>query len=470
MDNQDHIFRKIKEEFESSETKAPENLWAGISGHLDAKDSIIDEQVKLSFENLFEPAPARIWEGIDKQLTIDKGWKKVYNYLRLRTFFRRTRRIAAILLLVLFGATVLNNIFHKGGKIRSINHQHQAISKEKELQITFSDDDTTSIPVASEEISSFGSPFVKSNPFSGESSSNLIAHGSALTFKEKNHVNDHVSLHSGEDANPQYGKIKELNQELHQKYKVQDQISNNDSLKDIVIQNDTLKNGITAIDSNLTSINEKENNEIEDNRRNTERKESRFELGMLMGINSTAIINNTTVNSFKETSLVSFVPSFGGNIGIQFVYHINDRHGFASNLTYTSINQQYEIFSSGSLNRELLHFNIIDFQPLYQFSYRQIKRPEKALNIKAGPFFGYITNSKRTVNNTSEPLPYSQFDFGLTLQVGQSIEFNRLILDYGLNMESGLINLNKGVNNLPASIDRTTHLGLGAYLSLRYKL
>jgi hypothetical protein len=136
MDNSDHIERKIKEGFEGANHKAPEGLWSAINDGLGAKTSIIDEKIKSSFEHNDQRAPNTIWIKIDKQLTIDKGWRKVYAYLRLQTYYKWTKRVAALLVFLFLVTAGILDYLSKKESIK-VSQKDNGLSKKEEQQIPF---------------------------------------------------------------------------------------------------------------------------------------------------------------------------------------------------------------------------------------------------------------------------------------------------------------------------------------------
>ena len=497
MDNSDHIARKIKEGFESMDLKAPESFWSEINKKLDNQVNTIDEKVKSSFENTNEQAPKGIWLGIDKQLTIDKGWKKIYKYLQLQTFYKWTKRAAALLFLLFFVVIGLKNSFYKNDKAKLSHSNREFSQKEKQDGTLKNKDNATKTKSTEENKKSYttlntipSAVLLSESDINVQSSVKDRSTPSNSTNFDNNLYND-LSITDGKVENSlsinknaknseaiQYNENDVISLEINSKDGVAENslsdnitttISVSDSLSNFAYNNDSLMNADLPIDSTHNIPVQHNNIEIYENKQNTDVKKTKFELGITTAINSTVIPNNTTTNSFNETSLVAFVPSFGSNIGLQFVYHIHEKHSLVGNLTHSSVSQAYNKFSNGRYNEEKINVSFIRLQPLYQFSYKRFDTSKTAINIKAGPTVGFITKNKRSINDISESMNYNNFDFGLTLQVGQSVDLNKLVLDYGLNLDKGLSNLNKGTSELPASFNKTSHLGVGAYISLRYK-
>lgn len=459
MANSDNnIERKIKEGFEGAKHKAPENLWSAINNRLDGNAAIVDDTVKSSFENKNSVAPTGVWEEIDKQLTIDRGWAKVHTLLQRKTFYKWTKRVAAMLIVLFFVASELNNMFSEKETVKRSKNENKVQLKEK--QETVSQDQQ--VPV--KKTSGMNQSNVGKSP---DLKDYFINSNQSLNNDDIN-KNGILTQLKTENTNFNYG----LNEDV-----LQITTTANGSLNSIA---DTEKHNI--VDS-LNSINlpiKNINSLTSDNQyvdlidfKENIHNETKFEVGLYTVLNSTAILNNATRRALNAKSLVAFNPSFGTNLGLQFVYHFDTKHSLASALMYSNVSQSYNKFSKGNLNEEVLNMNFVRLQTLYQFKYKRHESQKLAINVKAGPYLGYMASSNYSVNDKLITESFNSFkdvDFGVTLQAGQSIDYNKLILDYGLNIDKGITNLNKGTNLVPASFDRTSLLGLGVYVSVRYKL
>jgi hypothetical protein len=489
MDNSDQISRKIKEQFEGIKYKAPEGIWSTINKNLDVQVDSIEEQVKAGFSQLNESAPKVIWESIEKQLTIDKGWIYVHRYLRIQTFYKWTRRFAAFLLMLISVAIGLQYSSNKNQKL-SNNHSELAQKKKQDKsaekqgksgktnlsqEIKNTDDNKKGIPVANVKERSFTSNQTAENiyhPNTDFSNHNpiLVKRENTLLHSLSNSGNTHPNQSNENHQISFSGYIYNLDIVNNLINKDKNLVSGNDSLSDNSCNSDSLLKNISLSELKVDTFKQQNHFNPINVDKKTATKKSKFQIGITTALNLTTVLNNTTRNSFDQKSLVTFVPSFGTNIGIQALCGLREKHSIIGNLTYLTVNQTYKIFSNGQLNKEEINLGFICLQPLYQFSNKRFDTQRTALNIKAGPFLGVATKKKMNINNVTNSLTYTNVDFGLTLQIGQSISFNKLVFDYGLNFDSGLNNLNKGMNNLPASFDKTTHLDLGGYVSFRYKL
>ena len=458
MAKSDHIERKIKEGFEGVEHKAPESVWSAINENLDNNHQGIDEKVKSSFENKDSVAPEGIWEGIEKQLTIDRGWAKVHTLLKRRTFYKWAKRAAAILIFLFFVTPELNNTFSEKESTKLSENKNELQHKEKE-QITSQTEET--------------SPKIASSSKNQSGESNTDDENSSFNTLEQSLINNdthnNVAVTPSKTENPNYqnglskerDKVKSLEEELVSTTPTDEQ--NDSDLLSINMLPIKNVNSLPSENQYLELI------ELKENIIN----ETKFEFGLYTAINSTAIVNNATRRALDAKSLVAFNPSFGTNLGLQFVYHFDTKHSLASALMHSSVNQSYNKFSKGSLNEEVLNVNFVRLQTLYQYKHKRNPSQKSAFTIKVGPYLGYMTASNYTVNDEliAESIEnFNNYDFGVTFQAGHSIELTKLVFDYGLNIDQGITNLNKGSDQVPASFDRTTLLGLGAYVSLRYKL
>lgn len=489
MDNSDHIERKIKEGFEGANHKAPEGLWSAINDGLEIKTSIIDEKVKSSFEHNDQRAPNSIWIKIDKQLTIDKGWRKVYAYLRLQTYYKWTKRAAALLVFLFLVTAGILDYLTKKESIK-VSQKDNGFSKPEGQQIPFKNHNKSIKTVSTEKniVSNKSQAFEtklsnteylrsKNHIPKGATASKLNFDKSMLGDKStigtytiplkissSNGVseNDLISLELNTDGFQDKKSLKDELSTSKQGDKILS-VSVNSTKTNILkdsIDNASLRGDSLSILEMLDLLGIEENQQM---------NKITFEFGLTSAINTTAIINNKTSNSFDEESLTSFIPSIGSTIGLQFVVHLDNRHSLASSITHTGVNQSYNQFDNGRLNEEVINTSFVRMEPLYQFKYNRFGNNNRAINFKVGPYFGLVTRSRYTINKLPTSVAYNNYDFGFTLQFGHNFGFNKFVIDYGLNLDKGLTNLNKGTYEVPASFDKTTSLALGVYLSLRYK-
>lgn len=469
-----NIEQKIKESFESAQHKAPQDLWSIINDGLSDNAIDLDNKVKSSFENNTDKAPEGIWESIDKQLTIDKGWTRVHKLLQRRTFYKWTKRVAAFMIFLFFVTPEYGDRI-SGSKEELNNNTNYFAVKESEPNTSLDLlKDSRTERVNSES----GSDKINNNDFSKEKES--YADNSLLTKFSEPSQSDLINQKEGFPSTKEtisttkkggavstQGVLKSRKNKLENltpEWKGEDK-SRSDFTELSTLATLPIKSvwSLKSFNENLELI------EI-----NTELlKETKIEFGLYTALNSTSIINNATRRAFDAKSLVAYNPSLGSNLGFQFIYHFNANHSLASAVMHAGVRQSYNKYGNGSLNEEVVNLNFIRLQTLYQFKYKRFHTQKSMFNVKVGPYFGIRTKSDFKINNQvqTEALDYfNGYDVGLTLQVGHSVEWSKLMLDYGLNMDKGLTNLYRGTDFVPASFDRTTLLGMGTYVSLRYKL
>lgn len=454
MAESDNIERKIKEGFESVQHKAPENLWSDISKSLHNKSSELDNKVKSSFLRNNANAPEGIWINIDKQLTIDRGWMKVHSLLQRRTFYKWTKRIAAFLIFLFLFAPEVKNGF---SNLESTKLSEKNDRLPKDIQKTASREQDKLA-----EKTLFENLFNESQTNDSDKSLNNQQTNLATIDSEKDDFSlvsnvEKITLTSSYVDKDLYILKTEVT-DYSQGYK--------DDFIDLQSVNSLPLKSLLSLP---LTINQTELVDIV----NKTPRETKFEIGLYTALNSTSIINNATRRAFDAKSLVAYNPSLGSNLGFQFIYHFNANHSLASAVMHAGVRQSYNKYGNGSLNEEVVNLNFIRLQTLYQFKYKRFHTQKSMFNVKVGPYFGFMTKSDFKINNQvqTEALDYfNGYDVGLTLQVGHSVEWSKLILDYGLNMDKGLTNLYRGTDFVPASFDRTTLLGIGTYVSLRYKL
>lgn len=452
----DHIERKIKEGFESVEHKAPESVWSIINENLDNNHQAIDDKVKSSFENKDSVAPEEIWEGIEKQLTIDRGWAKVHTLLQRRTFYKWTKRAAAIFIFLFFVTPELNNTFSEKEGAKLSENKNEFQHKENEQKTPQVEETSPKIASSSKKQTAGINSDEEKNAF------NYL--DQSLNDNKKNSTT--VSQSGTKNVSYQNGLSKDDNAtSLENKIVSRASADEQNNSESFSIGNLPIKsvNHLFIENQHLEFIDVRENIQ----------NDSKFEFGLYTALNTTAIINNATRRALDAKSLIGLNPSFGTNVGLQFVYHFNSKHSLVSALMHSNISQSYNRFSNGSLSEEVFNLNFVRFQALYQYKHKRHLSQKSAFNVKIGPYFGYLASSKQSMNSeiVLESLDYyTDFDMGISLQAGHSIDFKNIVLDYGLNIDQGLSNLNKGKGQLPASFDRTNVLGLGAYVSFRWKL
>jgi len=460
MAKSNNIEQKIKEGFESVEHKAPENLWSNISDGLYGKTAELDNKVKSSFDSSTDRAPEGIWAGIDKQLTIDKGWTKVRSLLQRRTFYKWTKRAAAILIFLFFVTSEygdrffvtkgeLNNntvsIAERDSQANTVNVQNEEFKTERFSKKSSSAKANTTGSPKNEESSVLSVLPAKSNEYLITNKEN----------SEKTYSNRSNRISVGNQ--PKKETLASQTEQNEEKI-------NSDLLNPQVLSHLPIKQ-VRFLEAN------NENLELIDIKVNLP-KETKYELGLFTALNTTALVNNRTKTAFDSRSLVAFNPTIGTNLGLQFVYHFKEKHSVVSNLTYATIHQSYEAYSGGSFIKESTEMNFVRLQAMYQFKYKRFDISKTALNLKLGPYAGLMTGGSYSMDGDVKKKfidDLKNYDFGVTFQIGQSYEFNKFVFDYGINLDKGLANLYKGTEKIPASFDRSTVLGLGGYISFRYK-
>ena len=469
-----NIEQKIKESFESVQHKAPENLWLNINNRLSGNTNELDNKVKSSFETNTDKAPEGIWESIDKQLTIDKGWIRVHKLLQRRTFFKWTKRVAAFIIFLFFVTPEYGDRFSGSREefnnntnyfTAKVTEPNTALNKGKDIRTERFNSESGSDDINNTDFSKKKESYADNNlptKFSEPSQSYLIKQkdGFQLTKEVISTSEKGMAVITQDFSKSRQNKYENLTSEWNSEDKSRSDLTELAVMATLPIKS---VRPLKAFAENLELI--EINIELP--------KETKVEFGLYTALNSTSIINNATRRAFDAKSLVAYNPSLGSNLGFQFVYHFNANHSLASAVMQAGVRQSYNKYSNGSLNEEGINLNFMRLQTLYQFKHKRFHTQKSMFNMKVGPYFGFMTKSDFKINNQvqTEVLDnFNVYDIGLTLQVGHSVEWSKLILDYGLNMDKGLTNLYRGTDFVPASFDRTTLLGIGTYVSLRYKL
>lgn len=447
------IHKKIKDSFEKKQS-APD-LWGDISSKLSSSSESIDEKVKESFNHNKYKVPEKVWSGVNKQLTIDKGWRKVQLYLKRATLFRKLQTAAVfIFLLFLFWTKVPLPETHKTIITDSKLEELLKLKYSQQLLPSLNDTESDDHLIQNKnDVNSDNDSEITEQALSNKKNNSLI---NPKHSKKQNYLAPQKNIQVPHD-------LKYLVASSHTSVK-KNHISDT-SMKYIPINHsfNFERNYIKELVIAKEYIKLPEPS-------HSDRKT--FEVGVFGAMNESVLINNELRVALDPKSLVAFKPELGSQFGAVFVCRFNRKFSFQNMFVHAHFQQAFEKFETGKLITEKADFRFLRVQSLGQFNH-QLKNPNLSVAFKLGPYLSYLYRYKLFVNE--EPVSNTEnmmnrIDVGLTTHVGmeQNIK-NKWVLDYGVNISKGMINLNTSTLKKPASFDPTRSFELGFYMSFRYK-
>ena len=465
MDEEKNIENKIKESFSGLNKSAPTDLWTKLSDKLLISDSDanIDSRIKEGFENYNKSAPTQIWNAVNKQLNIDKVWKKISEELDRRPiiiFWRKMAMVSALLLLLLSGSlyVIKNNDssspfsqqMHETQKnkqtdrkgIRHLSTSSISIDNKKKKILLKSISETSpqtrnvNAKIRNEERNSQKKYFnEKSNIYGGsDSTSNILIKKSKIAFSE--------ALAPTEADSVSFTTLIPINM----------------NLMDSAIASELIPQPLILFDNTLKEppLNKK-----------------RFEVGITYSYNNTWIINNNTRSSFDENSLIQTAAAYAGSYGFIANYGIFKNSAISTEFYINSkYIQKYAEFNDGKFNNKSVEFNYYKFTLLYQFNINQsYKKIPSKYTFKGGIYCASLKSHKQDINQHTLSVTdkYTTTDYGLKCAIGQEKTIkNNIIFGYGLNTEYGLKNIFNGNPQMPKNFNVTQNALIGGYANLKY--
>jgi hypothetical protein len=506
--NNDNLLKHLKIELDAFRSPAPSEIWDGIAHDLDLDTDTIDSQLKSSLQSFSQSAPAFIWSniesdignneiedkdqrsdmlldkklqeaanaklsapetiwyGIEQQLNVDAIWNGMQPKLnKLRSAYIRKRIVKFIsvaALLLLFIRTCSFDTFITKPISVSIPENNQKFSEFNKIKNTPGIDKTlkteeTTVPYLSDNV------LMQNNE----------AKVKEVKFNKKDLeiVSDNVNLQSEKS-------FFIVNNEVQNAELIINNLASEISLpKDD--NNAILFSMVELSVKNAEQLAVKKlvfpEIDIKDHKLN--KKNSfipKYELGLVSVVNSAILINdqNTKKLSHVIRDKVETVPNLSYNFALQVGVQFAEKHSFLAEFWYNSkIRQEYRYNINGKQQHQTVDLNYVKFNLLYRpilFSYGFEKR-----NAIVSGMGLYLANLKHISNNMSAnalvfpTATANEWDTGFSLSIGQEHKIGKsLVLDYGLRNEIGFSSIFKTNKSNP---DKTSHLGLGAYLALRYR-
>lgn len=456
MAEKNNIEGKIKESFEGMSGRAPDSIWKEMNQRLSDVNTI-DQKVKESYKKVEREAPAKVWVGVNKQLNIDRSWKGVKRMLVWRTFWKRTRRVAALaILLLLFG--------WRGYEILVEQPQQQALNHNKQPR-------RANITKKTQE-SSLDKPLQQEDVLQ----SNVSSESSET--KDRDHVsesqNPHINkMEKGFVSESNVNSIPNSQFENYQLELTVNEINRKRiDVEDFNILAEIPRLPIKRIEVGTQTFEIIPLNNLEKfDSLLTQQQFKRFETGIIYSYNLTSLINNETRISYDKRSLIASETSFASEYGFTGSFHFSPKNGItALAFIQSGIKQQYKTYVKGNYTTEERKLNYGKLAITYQRNFhRKIPVVKSKYIVRTGLYYAWLKNESKVFDNVtiSSPSIYTN-DFGLILQAGQEITKSSFSIGYGLNLEYGLKNIYLGEGQTPADFNRTNTFGVGAFMSARY--
>lgn len=437
MDNKGNIENKIKQSFDAMDAKVPEGLWGKINDSLSDIDPLTNK-VKESFEatNNNEDIPESVWDGINQQLNIDKSWLNIKRQLDLRTFYRKSRKYAALLLLLLtFGYGGFKVFKGSDGVEKTAVNQNQIFDQAGIEKITSEKVETQDIK---KSIS------IKES----EEKINL-----KLPPKEK-----YQTANSSKESITNRNPLRVVSSTEEKELEILDAIEISEF-------------PMLSLSSSNTEISKME---IIIKPIATKKFKKGWEIGIISNLDQTWIFNNETRKSFDNESLISSTPGNHLNFGLISTYNISKNHSV--NLLYYNshrISQSFNTYHRGRYISKSLNFNFRKIALSYQYNFLpgNTKLFDYQFNAKGGVFYSSLkeglVSQTESQNEVSEQ--YSN-QFGALFQLGQDLIKEPFTISYGFNLEQGFNNLYVGDLYSPADFNKTNNFNIGGYISLKLKI
>lgn len=442
MDNKGNIENKIKQSFDVMDAKVPEGLWGKINDSLSDFDPLANK-VKESFEatNNEENIPEGVWDGINQQLNIDKSWLNIKRQLDLRTFYRKSRKYAALLLLLLTFGYGGYKIYTDSEEVektafnQNTPNQNQIVNQVKNENITSEKGGTPNINRSNSTKESEG----KTN--------------FELTTKEKNQSTNSIRKPLT-NRNP----LKLASSTEEKELEILNAVDISEFPK---LSLSTSNPGISKMEITLKPITSK-------------KFKKGWEIGIISNLDQTWIFNNETRKSFDNESLISSTPGNHLNFGLISAYNISKKHSV--NLLYYNshkASQSYNTYHRGRYISKSLNFNFRKIALSYQYNFLPGNTQffDYQFNAKGGVFYSSLkeglVSQTESQNEVSEQ--YSN-QFGALFQLGQDLIKEPFTISYGFNLEQGFNNLYVGDLYSPADFNKTNNFNIGGYISLKLKI
>ena len=480
MSKKTDINNKVKDSFDSIRSTAPAGLWEGISEGLDISpaDQALDSKLKESFTDQGVKAPDKVWSNVNRQLNIDKVWKGTLAALIKITLFRRLRRVAALLLLLLLGWGGYSSFDGQrysdsdNSEIKEVADASTPIVGDEDQDIRIND---PGVPVSNgsdlEGQTNTAEPVYSTNEQDSKPEGELTQKGSAVGTKTNFQIsnvngagNDEfmVATASSTPANIESGTVlPEINTPEGLSVETSNAVSV--ALEEMIALDILLNNGAPSWPEPIIKDHQDPANK---------NKLNGIEVGLTYSYNNTWILNNETSAAFDPNSLVSTKATYAGSYGIEASVRLSPNHALTTQVYINSkVKQDYGVYIEGRHTEKRVEVNYMKFTLMYKMTYPQFnKKFNTRYTIQVGPYLAKLKSQSVYYGDELVAISsdYSEKDLGIKLALGQEKTFGRIIVCYGLNGEYGLVNIFTGSGRLTPKFDDTRNANIGGYLSLKY--
>lgn len=517
---------KLREGFELNVQKtAPAFIWDAISNDLpEAKlpaeevDAKLDAKIKASFlDEKPKATPNKVWWAVNRQLNIDKTWKKISTILEVEPVVNDWRRpmlvalASMLLLLALMKACDLDQKIREQDPIlaKQLSHTSTAV----ELNSATDGQNKTSVAeqllktvVKSQQNvlpSSKQHTLVESNvavelgttiPKLGQEQVNAASANTSSTSSQE--VQDEETTSEQEDQTFLLELENLLGQELTSIGtergigSVEDTEESNISEKQNV-DNETVvnKNNPTTLNYNTALVpaiqltSEEAKVEILTvgeppiaSLSNTSKIKGKVEVGAFLAINSTMLLDNDTREGFSEQSLVQNYFGIAANYGLWAAYNFNETSALVGEFSINADNRQaHGLYQKGVyyIKESVLSYSRVSLAYRHNLWRSKAGKPlQGRFSGQAGFYLGFLKEEKILYDGAlffSALGMYHDLDVGLKLALMQEFMVDRFVFGLGIRSDIGLSNAFKGTARQLANENPTNLIQLGGYISVGYR-
>lgn len=443
--------KEIRDSFESSAPKAPQDMWSALAGSLSAEEELLDQKLKESFESEASAAPEAVWQGINRQLTIDKAWVGINRYLNRKAIYKWSARIAAILLLA-FGAfwfsDSIANSSESPNYIR-LDLRDQASSPKLKPEAQAGQKAVSPIEEKKPRASSINAQ--SDNSSTEASGADQVIASNSISNQAESNVERNPTI---DDASAP-------------------EITNRSAISNLSEAAPPALRNWHKLAFNLPSLNLNGSfsplptfNKPKNPHRG---KRSKWELGFEYSFNRDFLSNNVARESQDPRSLVKSNAVYSNNYKIVMHYRWHPQWtvklGFQPQrnmvLNYNTYREGQYVEDELSLN-----FHRLGLGLEHHINMGSSTGPWR-LNLGVEPYYAYLSGAHNLEKNLS---PFYRDSYGMQFRLGQEFMSRSFILSYGLETDFNFNNLYRGNGRIPADFDQTLYRSWGFYVGLRYRL
>ncbi len=383
---------------------------------------------RRKIEGNTEEPPGQVWENISEELDVDQVWDRLSNRIDYENKIDRIEKISHLPLIALVLCALFILVSYPSNK--DLLEQTKDLSAKPEKTVS---EQNIKRAAALPELTS----------------KELLTHGISLKFPAVTIHKQHTGLFM-DSIYPREKIVTRTN--LDSKEKMQP------------LGPDGYMGNISPVDPEW----------IKEDQESLYYHGLRYYFGFSGSMKNTWLLNYTTFRGMESDELLHTIPSFGMDLGLTFGYKLSKKITLqAEGFLISEINQQYRDYIRGKYLSQVnrINYSLVDLQ--VKFSFQRLLRNQKktSSNIFLGGYTGFLQSAVLKTGDeiTDRKEIYSFIDFGILL--GYEYEYfitDRISFSTGLRLKTGLKNMYKGEDNIPASF-RKTHTGSAdANISLRY--